>query len=223
MTAARWKHKRRSLVYKLDIPEGCPSSSTTNLDEPVNSVTAPIENKLRRTRKWGGIVLPIAGAVMLVMWLRWLGRPWACESSSLCLWGTSSSENSLRFGDAYSLLHLSFGILAFFALQALTSDGRWRQSAMWCFGLITFLLWEAIENVPAVIALFNSPAGMASYTGDSILNAIGDVHFGAVGFLVAKHCAAQTAATLVILFDVATTILVGDGLLLGTLRIFGLF
>jgi len=196
-------------------------ASMNSSDAPVDSATAPFEIKLFQARNWGQIALPIGGAVILIVWLRWLGRPWACQSNLLCIWGSSPSENSLRFGDAYSLLHLSFGILAFAALHALTSDGRWRESAIWCFGFITFLLWEAIENVPAVIALFNSSTGMASYTGDSILNAIGDVQFGAMGFFIAKRCSRQTSAMLVILFDVATTILVADGLLLGALRLLG--
>ncbi len=193
-----------------------------SLDELVDSATAPSDITLFQVQKWQHIALTIVGALMLVLWLRWLGRPWACQSGPLCLWGTSSSENSLQLIDAYSLLHLSFGILAFAALQALTSNGRWRESALWCLGLMTFLLWEAIENVPSVIALFNSPTGMASYTGDSILNAIGDVQFGAIGFLIAKRYSAQTSAALVVVFEVATTILVADGLLLGTLRLLGL-
>ena len=163
----------------------------------------------------------IVSAALLLAWLQWLGRPWACQSQSLCLWGNAPSENSERLADAYSLLHLSFGILTFAALKTLDRNRSWSAAGMCFLAFVSLLVWEAVENVPAVIGLFDPPAGMASYNGDSILNAAGDVLFGLAGFLAARRISRAASAALVIGFDLATTILVADGLVLGTLRLCG--
>ena len=169
-------------------------------------------------RAWPWALACLAGAALLLAWLQWLGRPWACQAGALCLWG-SAGENSQRFGDAYSLLHVAFGMLVFLALDAATAARRPPRLALFSLGFLSLLVWEAIENMPTVIAVFAVPSGMASYGGDSMLNVAGDIQFGVAGFLAAWRVGPRASLATVAALDLATTLWVDDGLVLGTLRL----
>lgn len=164
----------------------------------------------------------LAGATVVAMggWLALLGRPWLPEGA-LRFWNSDlrPMHNSQHFADGYSLLHLSFGAL----VLALTRQfnpalGSGRLALTLVASAVT---WEAIENLPAVVVLFNPPGGQSSYGGDSIINALGDVLFAATGFALARRLSPRMLWTMIIGIELACAALLGDGLLWGTVRLIG--
>ena len=163
-----------------------------------------------------GLVL-VNGAVVLWLWL--LGRSLLPASVPLQWWSgsTLSAHNSQHLTDYYSLLHAMSGAALFFAARALRTAWPLHRRlllAMACSGL-----WEVIENTPGVIALFNDPAGLHVYGGDSIVNALSDTAFVALGFLAAHHMPRWVIIAAGVLAEIGVAVVIHDGFVLGTARI----
>ncbi|MDQ3078741.1 MAG: DUF2585 family protein [Pseudomonadota bacterium] len=166
-------------------------------------------------------VLSATAILVLVGWLALLGRPWL-PGQPLRLWNGDFRliHNSQHLADGYSLLHLSFGALIF----ALTHQfnpalDRGRLALTIVASAVT---WEALENLPSVIALFNPPVGHPSYGGDSIINALGDVIFAGTGFALAMQISRRMLWLMILGIEFASAALIRDGLVWGTMRLIGL-
>ena len=162
-------------------------------------------------------ILLVNGAVAL--WLLLLGRGLLPGSVPLQWWSgsTLSAHNSQHLTDYYSLLHAMSGAALFFAARALRpawSPHRRLLLAMACSGL-----WEVIENTPGVIALFNDPAGLHVYGGDSIVNALSDTAFVALGFVAAHRMPRRVIIAAGVLAEIGVAVVIHDGFVLGTARI----
>jgi hypothetical protein len=161
-----------------------------------------------------GLALALAG------WLQWLGRDWT-GPAGFSVWdnGVGGRGNSQSLLDPYSLLHLSFGIILCSVMRAYRL--AWPVAMQACTVFAGLVAWEAIENVPAVIALFHPPAGASSYGGDSLLNVSGDLLAGMVGCAVSAGWSGRQVVAALVTFELATAALIGDGLLIGSLRMAG--
>jgi len=158
---------------------------------------------------------------VLGCWLTLLGRP-VVPAAGLRLWsgGVEAASNSQHVSDTYSLLHLSFGALIAALMRRFNprlGGGRLALTVV-----LSAVMWEAIENLPPVIALFSSPAGGASYHGDSIVNSLVDVAFAAAGFALARRLTWLGIALMLVGIELACALLIGDGLVWGSLRLAGL-
>lgn len=165
-----------------------------------------------------------AGAAIvaaMVVWLRIMGRPLVCDCGTIALWdGDARSPGaSQQFADWYSALHLIFGMALFVFLDRMRP--HWPTSWKLLAALASSAVWEGAENTPMIIALFGAPEGAPAYDGDSILNALGDTLFVAAGFLTARTLPLPATIGVAILLEIAISVAISDGFVIGTLRLFG--
>ena len=154
---------------------------------------------------------------VLACWLWLLGRPLAPPELRLWSGDLSAAGNSQHLSDGYSLLHLSFGALIAALMRRFNpglGGGRLALTVV-----LSAAVWEAVENLPVMVAMFNAPAGAASYRGDSIVNALGDIACACAGFLLARRLSWHGIAAMLVGIELACAFLIGDGLAWGTLRL----
>lgn len=162
-------------------------------------------------------ILLVNGAVVLWLWL--LGRSILPPTVPLRIWNgsTLSAHNSQHLMDFYSALHAMSGAALYFAARRLRPAWplhRRLLTVIACSGL-----WEIIENTPWVIALFNDPGGLHVYRGDSIVNALSDTAFVALGFMAAHQMPRWFIIAAGAMAEVGVAIVIHDGFVLGTARI----
>lgn len=119
--------------------------------------------------------------------LRAQGRLWLCDCGHVRVWvgNAWSAETSQQLFDPYSFTHVLHG-LAFCGLLALLLprvNWRWR----FVLAVAAESLWEIIENTDFVIRRYREATAALGYTGDTILNSLGDVTACALGFLIARR------------------------------------
>lgn len=158
----------------------------------------------------------------LALWLLLLGRPLICACGTVRLFvaDSASPETSQQIADWYSALHVVFGFGLWLWIDALKP--HWQTGRKMLLVLASASLWEAIENIPFVIALFADPPGAAPYAGDSVLNALADTVFVLLGGGMARHLPLWAILILGLAMEFLVMALVSDGYVLGTLRAIGL-
>lgn len=90
--------------------------------------------------------------------------------------------NDIAFGDMWSLVHLTAGILTCYIISLILHSPRYS----WVVVPIAVLLhqvWEVFENTQPGIEMWHS-LGYVDYVGDSVLNTIGDTFFFTLGCAV---------------------------------------
>lgn len=162
-------------------------------------------------------ILMVNGAV--VLWLSFLGRAFVPAPGSLQWWNVSTlpGDNSQHLMDGYSLLHAMSGAALYFAARVLWPS--WPVHIWFLLAIVSSGIWEAVENTPWVIALFNDPLRPGAYHGDSIVNALSDSAFAGLGFLAARTLPPWTIVTFAVLTEAGLVILIQDGFVLGTARL----
>jgi hypothetical protein len=148
------------------------------------------------------------------------GRLWTCVSCARVLAWTGdawSAETSQQLFDPYSFTHLLHGF-AFCGLLALVAP---RVSAQWrfCLAILIESAWEIVENTNFVINRYRETTAAFGYTGDTVINSIGDITACAVGFLIARRLGWRR--TLVAFFAIELILLVWirDSLLLNIIML----
>ncbi|WP_196053681.1 DUF2585 family protein [Paracoccus lichenicola] len=161
-------------------------------------------------------ILFVNGAV--ACWLLLLGRGVLPDAVPLQWWSASTLrvDNSQHFADFYSALHAVWGAALCFVSRAIRPEATLHRRflvAIGCSGV-----WEVVENTPFVISLFNDPAGLDVYRGDSIINALSDSAFVALGFLAAHKRARWIVIVAGVSTEAAMALMIHDGFVLGTAR-----
>lgn len=161
-------------------------------------------------------------ALLLVLWLLAVGRPLICPCGTVSFWvgDVHSPETSQQFADWYSLLHVVFGFALFVFLHRMKP--QWSTGQKFVVAMASSVAWEAVENLPPIIALFGNAPGAPAYAGDSILNAVADTLFVALGFLLASRLPVLALVALALGLELLVLAQAGDGYLLGSLRLVGL-
>ena len=87
--------------------------------------------------------------------------------------------------DPYSLTHVLHGVIFFWLLRPLAARVglHWRLIG----ALVLEVGWEVLENSPWVIERYRQQTASLDYTGDSIVNSLGDVVSMIVGFVFASQ------------------------------------
>jgi Protein of unknown function (DUF2585) len=145
------------------------------------------------------------------------GRPAWCEGG-LALWSPAwNSCTSQNLFDPYSLSHVLHGVIFFWLLRPLA--GRvplaWRLIA--AMGLEVG--WEVLENSPWIIARYRQDTAAFDYTGDSILNSLGDLASTIAGFAFASRFGWKTSVALFVVFELWMLWLAHDNLSLNILML----
>lgn len=163
--------------------------------------------------------------VVHIGWLLLMDRSLVCPCGLVTFWQSNPdvAHNSQQFADAYSLLHLVFGMGLFIAFAWLRP--HWPVIDRALLTLISSTTWELVENTPRVIVLLNNAANAApDYSGDSVLNSLADTAFAMLGFAIAVRLPLRWIVALAVLLEIAATLLIHDGFVLIVWRLaLGLF
>jgi hypothetical protein len=161
--------------------------------------------------------LLVAAAVTIVfVGLLYLAdRPWWCKYGIGFLTGAWTHCTSQHFCDPYSLTHVLHGIIFYWALRPLADKCAlpWRLVA----AVVIEIGWELLENSPWVIERYRQQTASLDYTGDSVLNSIGDVASTIVGFAIASQVSWRWAVAIFFVVELGLLITIRDNL---TLNVF---
>ncbi len=149
--------------------------------------------------------------------LRLEGRLWVCACGRLLPWvgDAWSPDTSQHLFDPYSFTHVLHGF-AFAGLLALImprAGRRWRLVV----AVALEAAWEVIENTEYVVNRYREATAALGYTGDTIVNSLGDVVACALGFLLARRLGAVRTLVLFVAVEVALLLWIRDSLLLNIL------
>lgn len=147
------------------------------------------------------------------------GRMWVCACAVVRAWTSDawSAETSQRLFDPYSFTHLlhGFAFCGLLALAAPRLNARWRL----CLAILMESVWEIVENTDAVINRYRETTAALGYTGDTVINSVGDIIACALGFLVARRLGWRRTLVAFALVESALILTIRDSLLLNVLML----
>jgi hypothetical protein len=155
-------------------------------------------------------LLAVTAAVLL-----WMGRLPLCSCGYIKLWhgGRADAELSQHLADWYTYSHVLHGVIFYWLLWAIFR-GRLSVAARLVIAVAIEGAWEILENTPFIINRYRSQTVSMGYTGDSVVNALGDILAMIVGFLLASRLPVWVTVALVIVIEAALLYLIRDNLLL---------
>ena len=160
------------------------------------------------------LLLPL---MALALWAE--GRLFSCSCGTFAFWvgDTCSSQNSQQFFDPYSFTHILHGILLFW-LVALVFNNL---TPAWQLAVAAILeaLWEVLENTNFVIDRYRAQTAALGYTGDTIINSVGDLLCAIVGFLIARRLGWFRSLIAFLLVELILFFWIRDSLLLQILML----
>jgi hypothetical protein len=167
------------------------------------------------------LCLAIMAATAAVLFA--MGRIPICECGYVKLWqGVGSpAETSQHLTDWYTPSHIIHGFLFYAAWRA--ARRLTGVAIPLAYGLIAaFALecaWEIAENTPWVINRYRDSTIAVGYTGDSIVNSMGDIAAMAFGFLLAALLPVWLSIALVIAAEFYVGWLIRDNLTLNVIML----
>ena len=170
----------------------------------------------RRAWPWLAILAVVALAALL---LRAQGRLWMCACGQLWPWvgDAWSADTSQHFSDPYSLTHVLHGVVfcGLLAWSLPRLDWRWRLS----LAVAAEAVWELIENTDFVINRYREATAALGYTGDTVVNSVGDIAACALGFLLAQRLGPLRSVLFFIAIEAVLLVWIRDSLLLNILML----
>src|SRR3990167_8193211 len=148
-----------------------------------------------------------------------MGHVLICECGYVKLWHgvTHSSQNSQHISDWYTFSHIIHGF-AFYGLL-------WLVGRKWPLGLRLLLAlgmevsWEIFENTDLIINRYREATISLDYFGDSVINAVSDVLFMALGFFLAWRIPVWAAILSIIALEFFVGYSIRDNLLLNVIML----
>lgn len=188
-------------------------------EDPVPPEAPPVTASLGRpAAPW---VVGAVGVAAMVAWLARQGQPWVCTADgAFPVWVAEawSRHTSQHLFDPYSFTHFLHGFL-FSGGLFLVSRGRLPLPWLICLGVLGEGVWEAVENSPVVIERYRANTASLEYTGDSILNSLGDLLCCGTGTWVSWNLGARRAVAVFVATEVALLVAIRDSLLLNMLML----
>lgn len=135
-----------------------------------------------------------------------------CATPQFWIGDSASSHTSQHLFDPYSFSHFQHGIF-FFALLTLI------KRPFLSVALILEVLWEVLENTPYVIERYRTDTIALSYTGDSIINSLGDLFACYLGFLAASKLPWKFSLAVYLAIELIMLILIRDSLTLNVIML----
>jgi hypothetical protein len=163
------------------------------------------------------VLIGIALVVVFVTLLTLEGRPVWCMTG-LAFWSPAWNRcTSQNFLDPYSLSHVLHGVIFFWLLWPLADRVSlpWRLVA----ALALEIGWEVLENSPWIIERYRQDTAALDYTGDSIVNSLGDVASVVVGFAIASRFSWKVSVVLFAALELWMLWLAYDNLTLNVLML----
>lgn len=172
----------------------------------------------RTTPAWASIAAIVAVTVLL---LRIQGRVWFCKCSQIKVWSGDvwSQHNSQHLLDPYSITHVSHGLI--FALLFLSWPWTRRWPFPWRLAAAVSIeaLWEVVENSVWIIDRYRESTMALGYSGDSIVNSLGDIACFMLGFLFASRVKWYWSAGLFVATELLLLATIRDNLTLNVLML----
>ena len=168
------------------------------------------------------LLLPL---MALALWAE--GRLMFCACGTFEFWvgDTCSSRNSQQLFDPYSLTHILHGFLLFWLIALLSktlSPATQRSfSNAWQLALAAILeaLWEVFENTNFVINHYREETAALGYTGDTVVNSLGDLFCAIAGVLIACRLGWRRSLIAFLLVELILFFWIRDSLLLQVLML----
>lgn len=107
------------------------------------------------------------------------GKPFWHSPAKLIGFSLDGGDTSRQVFDAYSLSHVSFGVLFYFMFRAFHVK---LLSGLY-ITIFLCILFEILENTPYFIKQYKKT--YSAYEGDSIVNSLGDVSCSILGYFTA--------------------------------------
>ncbi len=167
---------------------------------------------------WGTAATAAVVSIAFATVLHLMGRIPYCECGlHLLTTDAWSNETSQHLFDPYSFSHVLHGILfyAFLWLIARKLPVQHRLLA----AMALEITWEILENSPLIINRYRSVTAALDYTGDSILNSLGDLCSAVVGFWIARRLPLWVVVCIAVAMEVATLIAMRDNLTLNIIML----
>ncbi|WP_428308854.1 DUF2585 family protein [Lacipirellula sp.] len=170
-------------------------------------------------RHWGALAVA-AVAVAMVVAVRLEGRVWFCECNRLLFWvgDANSSHTSQHLLDPYSFTHFQHGLIFYWALAWLVP--RWSWQGRLVAATMIEALWEIVENSEFVINRYREATAALGYTGDSVVNSLGDLLSCVIGFAIAGRIGWRWTLALFVGIEAGLLLWIRDSLLLNVLMLF---
>lgn len=163
------------------------------------------------------VLLLVPPLTALALWAQ--GRLLVCACGEFALWvgDTCSSQNSQQLFDPYSFTHILHGFLLFWLIWLAFRN----LTPQWQFTLAMILegLWEVIENTDFVINRYREQTAALGYTGDTVINSLGDLSCAAAGFLIARRLGWFRALIAFLILELVLLVWIRDSLLLQILML----
>jgi hypothetical protein len=156
---------------------------------------------------------------LAVVYLRWQRRVWWCKCGRLnpISVRVNSEHNSQHLFDAYSLSHVLHGVLFFGVLWLFRR--RLGLAVRAAIAACIEIAWEMVENSPIVINRYRTATASLGYTGDSIINSLGDVASFVLGFYLARKLGLRWSVVIFITVELLMLWLMRDNLALNVLML----
>jgi Protein of unknown function (DUF2585) len=172
-----------------------------------------------RGRPWVPLALSAAIVAAAAAVLLGMGRVPICECGYVELWHgqVKSPGNSQHLTDWYTPSHVIHGFLFYWLLWLAVP----RLSFGWRLAIATAIeaAWEIVENSPTIIDRYRAVTISLDYYGDSVINSVADILAMMLGFWLASRLPVRLTVTLAVAAEVATALLIRDGLTLNVLML----
>ena len=171
----------------------------------------------RRAGPWLVALLALLAATALV--LRAQGRLWSCACGRLLPWVSDAwgADTSQHFADPYTFTHVLHGV-AFCGLLAWALPRLdWPRRSL--LAVAAEAAWEIIENTDFVINRYREATAALGYTGDTVVNSLGDIAACALGFLLARALGPLRSVIFFVAVEALLLVWIRDSLLLNILML----
>ncbi len=151
--------------------------------------------------------------------LRAEGRSWWCACGRVSLWTGDawSSETSQQFLDPYSLTHVLHGFILWGVFAVLARKASVQERFLSALGVEA--LWEIVENSTFVIERYRTATAALGYTGDTVINSLGDILCCGVGLEIARRGGIRWTTALFAVTEVVLLLWIRDSWLLNVLML----
>ncbi len=153
-------------------------------------------------------IIVVAAAILFAM-----GRFPICKCGYVKFWGPTDSQHLF---DWYSFTHVLHGPV-FYLLIWLISRGRLSVAQRLVAAVLLEAGWEIVENTPFIINRYRGGGEASDYTGDTIVNSVGDILAMIGGFLVTSRLPPWATAMLFVATEVGLYFAISDSLTLNFL------
>jgi uncharacterized membrane protein len=152
--------------------------------------------------------------ILATLVLRSEGRLWICACGKFSIWAgqVCSANNSQQFLDPYSFTHVLHGIVYFWLLIWIVP--RLTQSWRLCLSITIAAAWEIFENSNFIINRYRADTASLGYTGDTIVNSLGDILCAVAGFMIAQRLGFKRSLIFFLLVELILLLWIKDSLLL---------